>query len=162
LFLTPIHIHAREIVRRSADTGRVAGNNVYIFPPLGLAAILSRATCITQNMIYASAVTLAESLTADERARGMLYPEIMRIRSVTPIVARGVIRAAQADGVDREARIRPGASGASGMSDAELEGWIRQRMYDPFEETKRVEMEIEAMREGNGAEEGTANGRSVL
>lgn len=47
----------------------------------------------------------------------------------------GVIRAAQEAGVDRETRIK-------GMKDEELEGWVRSKMYDPHEETRRVEQEV--------------------
>jgi malate dehydrogenase (oxaloacetate-decarboxylating)(NADP+) len=100
------------------------GNNMYVFPGIGLAAILSKALTITQNMIYASAESLAESLLPEEVKRNWLYPDIARIREVSVTVTRGVIRAAQRDGVDREVQLRA-------MSDAELEAWIRGMMYDP-------------------------------
>jgi malate dehydrogenase (oxaloacetate-decarboxylating)(NADP+) len=67
---------------------------------------------------------LAESLLPEEVKRTWLYPDIARIREVSVTVTRGVIRAAQRDGVDREVQLRA-------MSDAELEAWIRGMMYDP-------------------------------
>jgi malate dehydrogenase (oxaloacetate-decarboxylating)(NADP+) len=54
----------------------------------------------------------------------MLYPEITRIREVSVVVAREVIRQAQRERLDREKSIR-------NVSDAELDAWIKLRMYDP-------------------------------
>ena len=54
----------------------------------------------------------------------MLYPELARIREVSVVVAREVIRQAQKEGLDREKSIR-------GLSDAELDIWIKAKMYDP-------------------------------
>ena len=76
-------------------------------------------------MIYASAEALSTSLTPAERARGALYPAVTRIRDVSAIVARGVVRAAQRDGVDGMMSLRE-------LSDDELDAVIRKRMYDPF------------------------------
>lgn len=110
---------------------------MYVFPGIGLGTILSKATVVTQSMIYASAEALSTALDASETSQGWLYPDIARIRDVSVIVAKGVIRAAEEAGVDRETRIK-------GMSDEELEQWIRSKMYDPHSETRRVEEEIES------------------
>ena len=105
------------------------GNNMYVFPAIGLASVLAHTSTITQSMIYASAAALAASLTAAERddptTASVLYPDLGRIRAVSVRVARGVVRAAQAEGVDRNAVLK-------GMSDAQLDGVIRDCMYDPF------------------------------
>ena len=127
------------------------GNNMYIFPALGLGAILARATAVTQSMVYASAKALAASLTYSEEQDGWLYPDIARIRDVSAFVAVGVIRAAQAAQVDREPRIRE-------MSDEELEQWVRARMYDPHAEPAHVEREIKAELQGLANGNGVANG----
>ncbi|KAL8858672.1 MAG: hypothetical protein Q9178_004760 [Gyalolechia marmorata] len=111
------------------------GNNMYVFPGIGLGTILSKATVVTQSMIYASANALSTALNPSEIAQDWLYPEIARIREVSVIVAMGVIRAAEEAGVDRETRIK-------GMNDEELEQWVRSKMYDPHEETQRVEHEV--------------------
>jgi malate dehydrogenase (oxaloacetate-decarboxylating)(NADP+) len=89
-------------------------------------------------MIYASATSLATSLSQAEIQKGWLYPDIARIRDVSVVVAMGVIRAAQKDGVDREVRVR-------GMGDEELEKWVRMRMYDPYGETDGVEREVRGL-----------------
>lgn len=111
---------------------------MYVFPGIGLGTILSKAVTITQSMIYASATSLSTSLHPSEVSQGWLYPELARIRDVSVIVAIGVIRAAQAAGVDREQSIK-------GMGDGELEKWVRSKMYDPSTETQRVEEEVQEM-----------------
>ncbi|KAH8727968.1 hypothetical protein GQ44DRAFT_610796 [Phaeosphaeriaceae sp. PMI808] len=103
------------------------GNNMYVFPGIGLGAILSQSVSITQDMIYASAVSLASSLNKQEKADGWLYPDIRRIREVSVVVTRGVIRAAQKNGVDRAIDLRQ-------FNDAQLDQYIKENMYDPFNE----------------------------
>lgn len=81
-------------------------------------------------MIYASAEALSTSLLPEEVAANWLYPNISRIRDVSVIVTRGVIRAAQKDSMDRELALR-------NISDEELDDYIRTRMYDPFTEVSQ-------------------------
>ncbi|EPE34133.1 NAD(P)-binding Rossmann-fold containing protein [Glarea lozoyensis ATCC 20868] len=114
------------------------GNNMYVFPGIGLAAILSKAKHISQEMIYASATALSSTLLPEEFASGMLYPSLDRIREVSVIVARDVIRTAQREKLDREPVLRD-------MNDAQLEAWIKERMYDPRKEDGYLEL----MRERN-------------
>ena len=73
------------------------GNNMYVFPGLGLGAILSRASSVTDSMVEAASLGLANALTADERALDMVYPRIERIRQISAEIAFSVIRAAQAE-----------------------------------------------------------------
>ena len=68
---------------------------MYIFPGIGLGAVLSRAREVTDSMVEASSIGLATSLTTDEIASGLLYPRIERIREISAQVAVAVIRAAQ-------------------------------------------------------------------
>lgn len=87
------------------------GNNVFIFPGLGLAAIASRARQVTDGMIAAASHALAREVTAAERDSGLLFPTVGRIQSVSLTVAREVAERAVSDGVaeldgDVEAAIR--------------------------------------------------------
>lgn len=75
------------------------GNNVYVFPGIGLGAILAKASRVTDNMIYSSAAALAGSLNADEIHKGLIYPRIERVRDASITVAREVMKAARRDGV---------------------------------------------------------------
>ena len=114
------------------------GNNMYVFPGIGLGAIVSKAVSISQDMIYASAVALSTSLTDEEKSKGWLYPEVDRIRDVSVIVARGVIRAAQKGKYDRETHI-------SNLNDEQLDEYIRERMYDPRVQKELAEKELSAL-----------------
>lgn len=108
------------------------GNNVYVFPGLGLGAILAKATKITDEMVYTSAAALAGSLNAEELHKGLIYPNIERVRDASLIVAREVMKAARREGV-------------SALSDAQWIQWeewgdvdltkyIKDRVYDPLKE----------------------------
>jgi malate dehydrogenase (oxaloacetate-decarboxylating)(NADP+) len=101
------------------------GNNMYVFPGIGLGAIISKAVSVTQDMIYASAESLSTSLNKQEVADGWLYPDIRRIREVSVIVTRGVIRAAQKTGVDEQ-----------------LDAYIKKNMYDPYTEPKYFDKKV--------------------
>lgn len=62
---------------------------------LGLGAILARATSVTDSMVEASSIGLANSLTKDEIANDLLYPRVERIREISAQIAMTVIRSAQ-------------------------------------------------------------------
>jgi malate dehydrogenase (oxaloacetate-decarboxylating)(NADP+) len=111
------------------------GNNMYVFPGIGLGTILCKAVEVTDDMIYASAEALSQSVTDEEVDKGLLYPDITRIREVSVTVAREVIRAAQKDQVDRELAIR-------GFSDDDLDSWIKAHMYNPHTEVAALEREV--------------------
>jgi len=50
------------------------GNNVYIFPAIGLAVYATRATRVTDEMFIAAARALAAQVTAAELDAGLIYP----------------------------------------------------------------------------------------
>ena len=77
------------------------GNNVFIFPGLGLGASAVRARMVTDEMIDAASRALAEQLTAEERAAGQIFPAIDRLRAVSLAVAVAVGRRAVESGVGR-------------------------------------------------------------
>lgn len=67
------------------------GNNMYIFPGLGMGAALARPATITDRMIYVAAKALADSLSPQEQQEGYLYPALNRIRQVSAQVAAAVM-----------------------------------------------------------------------
>lgn len=105
------------------------GNNVYVFPGLGLGAILAKASRVTDDMVYAAAEALSGTLSADEVCRGLIYPRIERVRDASVVVAREVMRAARRDGVSR----LPDAlwSEWEERGDAGPTTYIKQRIYEP-------------------------------
>ena len=103
-----------EIVRWTGDRALIAtgspfppvegrhigqANNVFIFPGLGLGAIVSEATRISDAMVLAAARTLAAQVTLDRLAGGVLYPPIAALRSVSRAVALAVARDAISSGL---------------------------------------------------------------
>ncbi|KAJ6779961.1 hypothetical protein PWT90_11115 [Aphanocladium album] len=105
------------------------GNNVYVFPGLGLGAILSKATRVTDEMVYTSASALANCLNADEIAKGLIYPRIERVREASVIIAREVMKAARREGVSTLPEELWNEWEEWG--DVALTSYIRQRVYDP-------------------------------
>ncbi|KAJ9565447.1 hypothetical protein OSB04_001413 [Centaurea solstitialis] len=67
------------------------GNNMYLFPGIGLGTLLSGARIISDGMLQAAAECLAECMTEDEVVKGIIYPPISRIRDITKKVAVAVI-----------------------------------------------------------------------
>jgi malate dehydrogenase (oxaloacetate-decarboxylating)(NADP+) len=94
-------------------------NNAYIFPGIGLGALLSGASRISESMFAEAARTLAEMVTEDELARGTILPPMGRIREVSARIAESVMEVARREGV------------ASAGLPEKLEPFIRESMYQP-------------------------------
>lgn len=73
------------------------GNNMYIFPGLGLGTILSKARHVTDSMVEQAAIALSASLTQDEKDAHLVYPRLAHIRDISTQIALAVTRAAQND-----------------------------------------------------------------
>lgn len=87
-------------VRFDGRTYRIGqGNNALIFPGIGLGVILAKATKVSDSMFFAAARALANEVTADELASGLLYPTIDRLTDVAVAIARAVIEDAIATGL---------------------------------------------------------------
>ena len=67
------------------------GNNAFIFPGIGLGVIIAKAKKVTDSMFYAAAKALANEVTHDELASGLLFPTIDRLTEVSSSVAHAVI-----------------------------------------------------------------------
>jgi malic enzyme len=77
------------------------GNNVFIFPGLGLGVLVAEASVVTNAMFAAAARRLAENVHAGELEVGSLFPPASRIREVTASVAEAVVNEALRSGVAR-------------------------------------------------------------
>jgi malate dehydrogenase (oxaloacetate-decarboxylating) len=75
------------------------GNNVFIFPGLGLAAIAANVRKVTDAMTKVASEGLAAQVTSEERASGLLFPSVARLRAVSFEIAVAVARQAIKDGV---------------------------------------------------------------
>ena len=70
------------------------GNNVYIFPGVGLGVLVSQARTVTDSMFLAASRTLAKMVTAEEISEGRVYPCLSRIREVSLRIATAVAKIA--------------------------------------------------------------------
>ncbi|HEX7003512.1 MAG TPA: NAD-dependent malic enzyme [Trueperaceae bacterium] len=75
------------------------GNNAFIFPGLGLAALLGAVRRVTQGMITAAALALSEYVDAGRLSQGAVYPRIDKLASASKRVATAVLEAAREEGV---------------------------------------------------------------
>ncbi|WP_338560436.1 NAD-dependent malic enzyme [Acinetobacter sp. KS-LM10] len=74
-------------------------NNSYIFPGIGLGVIASQATRVTDNMLMASSMALADCSPKLHDPDADLLPDLDDLQKVSKIIAFKVAQAAIADGV---------------------------------------------------------------
>ncbi len=94
-------------------------NNLYVFPGMGLGAIVSQAQKVTHKMFYAATCAISDMVTSDLRSKGCLLPPLTDIRRVSFTVALAVAKQAREDGIGMAA------------SDEKLAELIRGAMWIP-------------------------------
>ncbi|XP_057532447.1 NAD-dependent malic enzyme 65 kDa isoform, mitochondrial [Amaranthus tricolor] len=106
------------------------GNNMYLFPGIGLGALLSGSRIITDGMFQAAAERLAGYMTDEEVINGIIYPSTSRIRDITKEVAAAVIKEAVekdlAEGY-RDMDVRE----LKKLNEEEILEYIENSMWDP-------------------------------
>jgi malic enzyme len=100
---------------RSVRIGQ--GNNVFVFPGVGLGVLVSEAREVTDAMFAAAADTLAAQLPEEDLRAGSLFPRISGLRAITARVAEAVVRQAVSDGVARNPPENPTEAVATAMWD---------------------------------------------
>ncbi|AFV88060.1 NAD-dependent malic enzyme [Acidipropionibacterium acidipropionici ATCC 4875] len=84
-----------EPVRYQGTTYRIAqANNALVFPGIGLGAITSRASRVSEGMIAAAATALARTVNARNLGASLL-PDMTALRSISARVALAVVESAQ-------------------------------------------------------------------
>lgn len=96
------------------------GNNVYIFPGVGLGALVVEAAEVSEQMFLVAARTLADLVTADDLALGRIYPSLTRIREVSVKIATAVAKEA----------IEAGLAGVALAAD-QVEETVAQSLFHP-------------------------------
>ncbi|OTB17462.1 hypothetical protein K445DRAFT_74008 [Daldinia sp. EC12] len=110
-------------------------NNSVVFPGIGLGAVLSRASKVTDKMLVAAVHGVADISPALKDDTAPLLPGVEDVKAVSARVAREVILAAVEDGVAQEKDIPTDKV-------EELDEWIKEQMWDPvYRPLKRVEPE---------------------
>ena len=76
-------------------------NNAFIFPGVGLGALIARAGRITDTMFLNAAKTLAEYVCKKECCTGSLYPSLQHLREISRAIGFRVAQTARDEGVGR-------------------------------------------------------------
>lgn len=84
---------------RSVHIGQ--GNNVFVFPAIGLGSLLAGARAVSDTMITRAAEALASQVTDAELEIGLLYPDVSRLRDITAVGAGAVCAQAFEEGLAR-------------------------------------------------------------
>ncbi len=95
------------------------GNNAFVFPGVGLGALVAEAREITDGMFSVAAECLAGQVSEADLEAGSLFPPIGELRRVTAQIALAVAREAGRAGVGRT------------MPDAALQDALAEAMWEP-------------------------------
>jgi malate dehydrogenase (oxaloacetate-decarboxylating)(NADP+) len=95
------------------------GNNVYIFPALGMAVFATEARRVTQEMFIVAAKAVAEQVSDANLETGLIYPPQSQILAASLYVATRIAEHIFEAGLARVPR------------PADIEAFIRSRAYRP-------------------------------
>jgi malate dehydrogenase (oxaloacetate-decarboxylating) len=107
------------IVTPGRDFRVSQSNNMFIFPGVGLGALVSQATKVTDRMFLAASRALSRMVSPETEASGQLLPEARAIREVAFQVALAVAKEARDSGLGRM------------VSDDRFENLIRKAQWLP-------------------------------
>ena len=95
------------------------GNNVFIFPAIGLAVFATEAKRVTDEMFIVAAEAVAEQITEEDFENGLIYPPIKNIREVSINVA---VKVAEEIFRSGSARVKKPKN---------IKKFIKSKMYEP-------------------------------
>jgi malate dehydrogenase (oxaloacetate-decarboxylating)(NADP+) len=95
------------------------GNNVFIFPAMGLAIFATEAKRVTDEMFITAAEAVAEQITKEDFENGLIYPAVRNIQRVSVNVAVKVAEVIFESGLARVKRPR------------DIRKFIEKKMYQP-------------------------------
>ncbi|KAJ6833373.1 NAD-dependent malic enzyme 59 kDa isoform, mitochondrial [Iris pallida] len=106
-------------------------NNMYLFPGIGLGALLSGARLISDGMLQAAAECLASYMTEEDIKNGILFPSISSIRHITTQVGAAVVEAAVAEELaEGHGDVDP--KQLSHMSKEDIVDYVARNMWYPI------------------------------
>jgi malate dehydrogenase (oxaloacetate-decarboxylating) len=95
------------------------GNNVFIFPGVGLGALVAEAKEVTDGMFAVAAQRLADEVKESDLASGSLFPSAQEIRRISARIAEAVVAEARNAGVGRQ------------IPDAEIPKAVAAMIWEP-------------------------------
>lgn len=95
------------------------GNNVYIYPAVGLAVYVTQASRVTDDMFLRAAESLAEQVTDEDLRVGLIYPPVAEIHETLVKEAIDVATMIFDKGLARVPR------------PADIAAFVRAQVYDP-------------------------------
>ncbi len=95
------------------------GNNVFIFPGLGMGALLCHAKQVSDGMISAASSALAQAMHEHELKSGLLFPAVSRLAEVSARVAAAVMARAGEEG------------NGDALSASQIELMLERHTWDP-------------------------------
>ncbi|MCF7825249.1 MAG: NAD-dependent malic enzyme [Candidatus Marinimicrobia bacterium] len=95
------------------------GNNMFIFPGVGLGASLCQAKKVTDAMFYMAAKTLAEMVTEEELTLRTVYPDLRKIRQISLTIATAICEMAFDAGLARIERPK------------DIRAFVKENMFIP-------------------------------
>ncbi|KKY13450.1 putative nad-dependent malic enzyme [Phaeomoniella chlamydospora] len=98
-------------------------NNSTCFPGIGLGAVLSRASKLSDKMLVSAVKALAAQSPALKDPNKGLLPDVVDVRDISVKIAMEVIMCAVDEGLAREEGIPE--------NDPDLEEWIKEQMWTP-------------------------------
>jgi malate dehydrogenase (oxaloacetate-decarboxylating) len=94
-------------------------NNAFIFPGLGLGALVAEAREVTDRMFRRAAECLAQQVPEEDLAAGALYPRVRDLRRVSTRIAEAVAREARDSGMGKA------------RSDEAISRAVREAQWEP-------------------------------
>jgi len=95
------------------------GNNVFVFPGIGLGSIVSKAKEVTDDMITSAAYAVCDQVSEKDLKDGYVYPQMKRLREISKMVAYNVAKEAVK------------GRNAPWSSEKEMMKIIEERMWEP-------------------------------
>ena len=95
------------------------GNNAFVFPGIGFAAVLGKCRRISEAMILESAYAVADYTDKHHLHKGLFFPPISELRDVSLYVTERVLRVAREDG----------SSTRTDLDDVDLRDYVRSRAW---------------------------------
>ncbi len=109
-----------EPVTHGGRTVRIGqSNNAFIFPGIGLGALVAEAREVSDGMCRVAAECLAEQVSPGALAAGSLYPRVRDLRVVVGRIAEAVVREARDAGIGR------------GLPDEAIPGAVAAARWEP-------------------------------